>query len=139
MSLHRKLSVLGLIALACAPPPALARDEKPAEMARRLSDPASQVMAAVALTAISEALLDMKVEPLRRAMTAMGGHLGKDLPPDPRLRDLAGPEARALPGAIGRRVPEVMGAAAAMADVFAAMLPELRATAERLEDAVPPR
>jgi hypothetical protein len=32
-----------------------------------------------------------------------------------------------------------MGAAAAMADVFAAMLPELRATAERLEDVVPPR
>jgi hypothetical protein len=139
MSPQRKLSAACLAISALAPLPAVARDETSAEMARRLSDPANHVAAAVALTAISEALLDMRIEPLRRAAAAMGGDLGEDLPSDARLRDLAGPEARALPGEIGRRVPEAMGAAAGVANAFEAMLPELRAMAERLKDAVPPR
>ena len=60
-----------------------------------------------------------------------------DLPPDARVRDLAGPTADKLPGAIGKRVPQAMGAAAGMAGAVQEMIPELHALAERMRGALP--
>jgi hypothetical protein len=59
------------------------------------------------------------------------------MPKDARLRDLAGPEADRLPGEIGHRVPQAMGAAAGMAGAVEDMLPEINATVDRLRNALP--
>lgn len=142
MSPRHKLLISCLAALLLAPLPAAAReagrgDEAPGDIARRLADPRNQIAATVALTAVTEALLDMKVDPLRRVLAAAGDDRAENLPPDARLRDLAGPEAQDLPGEIGRNVPQAMGSAAAIAGSFSDVLPELRATIERLKAALP--
>lgn len=137
MPLLHELSLACLAALALAPLPAMAREEAAGDVAQQLSDPRNQIAATVALTAISEALLDMNIEPLRRALGAMGDERAEDLPPDAKLRDLAGPQARELPGEIGRRVPQAMGAAAGMAGAIEGMLPELEAMADRMKAAIP--
>ena len=139
MPLRQKISAACLAVLALAPLPAAAQEEETADIARRLSDPANQIAATVALTAITEALLDIRVEPLRRVLATLGDGRADDLPPDARLRDLAGPEAQDLPGEIGRRVPQAMGTAAGAASAIEDLLPELAATAERLRRAVPQR
>ncbi|MCW1430313.1 hypothetical protein [Novosphingobium sp. JCM 18896] len=135
------LSTVSLAALALAPLPAFARDDASrdvtGDVAKQLSDPGNQVAATVALTALSEALLDVRIEPLRRALGAMGSDMADDLPPDARLRDLAGPGARDLPGDIGRTVPKTMGAAAGMAGAVGEMLPELQAAIDRMKNALP--
>jgi hypothetical protein len=141
MPLRQKLVIACLTATALTPLPAAARDIEPTpaptDVAKRLSDPANQVAATVALTALSEALLDIRIEPLRRALSAAGSDAADDLPPDARLRDLAGPGAQKLPGEIGRRVPQAMGAAAGMAGAVEDMIPELKAAAERMKHALP--
>ena len=134
---HRPLAAVSLAVLALTPLPALARDEAPVDMARRLSDPGTQAAVTIALTALSEAMLDMKIEPFRRALGAMGDESADDLPPDARLRDLAGPEASELPAEIGRRVPQAMGAVAGMAGAFDDLIPQLEDMAERMKDALP--
>lgn len=134
---RRLLSIVSFVALALAPVPAFARDDAARDVAKQLSDPANQVAATVALTALSEALLDVRIEPLRRALGAMGSDMTDDLPPDARLRDLAGPGARDLPGNIGRTVPRTMGAAAGVAGAVEDMLPELRAAVDRMKNALP--
>lgn len=137
MPRRRLLSTVSLAALALAPLPAFARDDTASDVAKQLSDPGNQVAATVALTALSEALLDVRIEPLRRALGAIGSDRADDLPPDARLRDLAGPGARDLPGEIGRTVPKTMGAAAGMAGAVGEMLPELQAAIDRMKNALP--
>ena len=70
-------------------------------------------------------------------MRQMGDDSVKDLPPDARLGDLAGPRAQALPHEVARNVPRVMGSAASMAGAVQEMLPELKRTARRVKDALP--
>jgi len=137
MPLRQKFIVACLAASALTPLPASARDSEAADVAKRLSDPANQVAATVALTALSEALLDIRIEPLRKALAAAGSDAAHDLPPDARLRDIAGPEAQELPGTIGKRVPQAMSAAAGMAGAVQDMLPELKAAADKLKHAIP--
>jgi hypothetical protein len=137
MPLRQKFIAACLAASALTPLSASARDTEAADVAKRLSDPANQVAATVALTALSEALLDIRIEPLRRALSAVGSDAASDLPPDARLRDLAGPDAQQLPGTIGKRVPQAMSAAAGMAGAVQDMLPELKAAADKLKHAIP--
>lgn len=139
MPLRHTLAVVSLAAVAAAPLPALARDDGPADMARRLSDPGTQAAVTIALTALSEAMLDLKIEPFRRALGAMGDESVDDLPPDARLRDLAGPEASGLPAEIGRRVPQAMGAVAGMAGALEDLMPQLEDMAKRMKGALPPQ
>ncbi len=141
MSIRKHLSAAALAGLALAPLPALAREEphqgSERDIAKRLSDPRTQIGATVAMTAFVETLLNMNVEPMRRALDATGSDAAADLPPDARLRDVLGPRADRLPGEIGRRVPETMGAAAGMARAFEDMLPEFKATYRRMKSALP--
>lgn len=137
MPLRHKLIAACLAAFALTPLPAAARESEPDDVAKRLADPGTQIAATVALTALSEALLDIRIEPLRRALAAAGSDAADDLPPDARLRDLAGPGADKLPGEIGRRVPQAMGAAAGMAGAVQDMIPEIQAMAERMKRALP--
>ena len=105
------------------------------EIAGRLHDPATQLMVAAAIAAMSEAVLDTSIEPIVRAMRAAGAD--PDLPRDARVRDLAGPDAeRARDRAVGQ-VPRAMGRMGEMAGAIGDMMPELAAMARRMKDAVP--
>jgi hypothetical protein len=137
MLLRSTLLALGLAAASLAPAPALARDGRPGDTAEKLSDPQLQLAVAAALAAMSQSILDMNVEPFARAMRAMGDEDARDLPPDARLGDLAGPGAQRLPGEVARKVPRAMGSAAEMAGAVEGMIPELERTARRLKDAIP--
>ncbi|HKX77780.1 MAG TPA: hypothetical protein VJM34_04595 [Novosphingobium sp.] len=115
-----------------------ARDEaadRADEIAARLHDPATQLMVAGAIAAASEALLDTSVEPIARAMRSAGAD--PHLPRDARVRDIAGPDAeRARDRAVGE-VPRAMSRAGEMASALGDMVPEFRAMAKRMKDAVP--
>jgi hypothetical protein len=150
MSMRSPVMMAGLAALVLTPVPALARDSDAerlperglSEVSGKLSDPAMQIAVAAALSGMSEALLDLKVEPFLRAVDGMGGVAGgerrsRDLPPDARLRDIAGPKAADMPRELARETPRMMGAMAGMAGALQDMLPQLRAMGERMKDAVP--
>ena len=138
----RPLLVSACAMLAVAPGLASAREARPqddaGQVAERLSDPATQLAVSAALVAMSEALLQMRIEPFARAAEAAGaGDSLPDLPPDARLRDLAGPRADRVQQGIARNVPRAMGATAGMAGALEDMLPELRAAARRMKDSLP--
>lgn len=137
MPLRASLVGLSLAATALAPAPALADERTIADFGQELSDPANQAAIAMTLAAMSEALLDFPIEPFTRAMETMDGGSVRDLPPDARLRDLAGPRAERLPSDIARETPRMMGRAADMAGAVEAMLPEFEAMAKRMKDALP--
>jgi hypothetical protein len=134
MPLRKALTTACAATLTMAALPAFANDSVELPVG---DDPGSQIAATVALTALSEMLLDLNIEPIRRAMATVDPYAGADLPPDARLRDLAGPEAGELPGEIGRRVPQTMGAAAGMIGAFQNLMPELQATVDRMRHALP--
>jgi hypothetical protein len=148
------MSIRSVLLAAClttmlAPLPALAgerdarhddarhQDGRLGEIGAKLSDPRSQIAVTTMLAALSEAVLDMKVDSMVRAMRSVDPDAAGDLPDDARVRDLAGPGADHLSGDIGRTVPRAMGAAAGMADAMGDMLPQLRAMGERMRQAVP--
>lgn len=136
MNLKPVLMAVGIASAALLPNTASAREGEAGAAARVLSDPAAQLAASATLAAIAETLLDMDIAPIARAIGAMGGGTG-GLPPDARLRDLAGPEVDHMPGDIARSVPRAMGSAAEVAGAFDDMMPQFRETARRLRDAIP--
>ena len=147
MSLRRPLIAACLAATMLAPLPALAREpderdsagDATAEIADKLRDPASQIAVAAMLSSMGEALLDMRIGPFVEAMdkAGVGGDRMRDLPPDARLGDIAGERTREMPGKIARETPKMMGAAAGMAGSLNEMLPEFKAMARRMKDAIP--
>lgn len=125
-----------LTVLALLPSPALARERpsEAAEMARELEDPRNQKAAASALGDLFGVMLGMKAAPLAKAMDAMGEHdAARRIPKGATIGDLAGPEARAVPREIKRRVPGMMTAMAAMTGMLDEMMPQLEAIGDNLE------
>lgn len=138
MTIRPVLVALGLASAVLAPATAYARDGETAEMAKKLSDPATQMAAAAALAAMAEALLDTDISPFTRAIDAAGGGRAvDDLPRDARLRDLAGPDAERMPRKIARNVPKAMGSAAEMAGAMDEMMPRLKESLRKLKRAIP--
>jgi hypothetical protein len=88
---------------------------------------------------MSEALLDMPLEPFARAMRTIDPDSAAERPPGETLRDMAGPEDQRVPKEVGRRLPRIMGAMGGMAGTMEAMLPELKRMAERMGREVPGR
>lgn len=130
--------IAGLALAACLPAPAPAEESKAADIARQLDDPMTQYMVAGALAAITKQMLETPMEPFLRAIESAGvGDALPDVPPDATLGNLAGPKAERLPGQIMQRVPKLMGSFADMASAYGDMLPELKAMAKRMKDAVP--
>ena len=128
----------GLALAACLPAPAVAEDNKAADVARKLDDPMTQYMVAGALAAITKQMLDTRAEPFLRAMKSAGvGDAAPDVPPDATLGELAGADAERVPRRIMQRVPKLMGSLADMASAYGEMLPEIEAMAKRMKDAVP--
>lgn len=138
---HFSALSLGVCAAALAvAAPAQARDrdsDAASDMSARLSDPRNQIAVTAMLTAISEAVLDMRLDPFVRAMRSVDPAAAGDLPPDARVRDIGGESARTLPGDIGRTVPRAMGAASGMAGAVGDMLPQLREMGERVRESIP--
>lgn len=128
--------IAAIAALGIAPLPAAARDA--GAVSEKLTDPATQLAVTTMLTALSEAVLDLRLEPITRAMRAAGrGDAVDDLPPDPRVRDIAGPTGENLPAELGHRVPRTMDRAAALAAAMEGMLPQIKAIGAQMRNSIP--
>ena len=128
-------TILSVLAGACAliSTPAFASPESEVgRVAEELSDPVRQAQIAVAATAASEALLDVPVAPLARAVAQIEGHDPDYVDPDLRVGDLVDPETADAPREFAHRLPEMMGAMAGLAVAVEDMLPSLRALGDRI-------
>jgi hypothetical protein len=132
------LIALGLAGAVLAPASAFARDGETGDMAKKLADPGVQIAAAAALAAMAEKILDIDIGAYTRAIDAAGGGSAvRDLPPDAKLRDLAGPDAERMPRSIARNVPKAMGSAARMAGAMDDLKPQIKETMRELKEAIP--
>lgn len=128
-SAGRKLaSLTALAALALAPVPAAARDTADDDLVGDLSDPRKQEALGNTMAAMMAVMLNIRAEPLVRAMERMGEHrAARNIPRDATLGDLAGPEARRMPEQVRRQVPAMMGAMGELAGMMQDLAPELEA------------
>ena len=117
------------------PVPALAQDSETGRMAEELSDPARQEQLAVMAETVADVLLSMPAAPMLRAAATVAGEDPEDIDPDLRVGDLVGPEAADAPREFAHRLPQMMGAMAALAATLEDMVPLVR---ERMRDALPP-
>ena len=134
----RTIVLTAVVVALAAPLPALAQDDTEAAAARTaetLRDPVLQRRMADGMAAASEALLDVPLAPLARAVAEAAGEDPRDVDPDMTLRRVS-PEAQDIPAEIHDKLPRAMGAMAGMAGGFSAMVPALREMAERMRDAV---
>ena len=126
------LSVLaGVYALLSAP--AFASPESEAgRVAEELSDPVRQAQIAGTAAAASEALLNVPVAPLARAIAQIEGYDPDYVDPDLRVGDLVDPATADAPREFAYRLPQMMGAMAGLAVAVEDMLPSLRALGDRI-------
>jgi hypothetical protein len=152
MTLRSSLLAVGLAATLLAPMPAMAREKGMGEAIAKLNDPRTQQALAGTMTALMQALMNMKAAPFVQMMDGMEGAMeratgeksedrqsARSVDPDATLGDLAGPEMRAMPQEMAEKVPAMMGAMAGMAGSMEAMLPELEAMAKQLKKSLPRR
>jgi hypothetical protein len=121
-------SLSALAVLALAPVPTLARDSADDDFAAGLNDPRKQEAMGNAMGTLMSAMLNMKTEPLARAMERMGEpKAARKIPRGATLGDLAGPEAKQIPAEMRRRVPAMMGAMGELAGMMKDIAPQLEA------------
>jgi hypothetical protein len=134
MSLRRLAGSALVAALLAMPVQAMAKDQALGKVIAELNDPARQDAMAGALEALGSALLDMKVAPFLKALDRAGVPAGgRDVRADATLADLAGPDARRMPGELADKLPLMMGMMGTMAGEMETMLPQLEAMGKRLE------
>ena len=134
----RKLIAATALAALAAPLPALAQsapEETAREVERTLGDPATQEAMAEGMAAASEALLDVPLAPLARAVKQAAGENPDEVDPDLTLRR-ASPDAQDVPAQVRESLPRMMGAMAGMAGGMSAMSPALREMAARMREAM---
>ena len=134
----RTIPLAAVLVAFAAPVPALAQDrteEDAARVADTLRDPALQESVAAGMAAASEALLDVPLAPLARAVAEAAGDNPRDVDPNMTLRSVS-PEAQNVPAEIHDKLPRVMSAMAGMAGGVSAMIPALREMAARMEEAI---
>ena len=136
----RVLLAAPALALVLAASPAAAKPGSTERMTEMMRDPATQQAMARAVAAMSEAMLDMPLEPLARAAEAMGDRRTARNMRGATVGDYAGPEARDVPREMSRKLPAVMGAMGGMAAAAEEMTPALKAMARemgaRMKDAM---
>lgn len=119
--------------------PAQAREAGTGELARELDNPRLQKAMGDMLGSMMGAMLNLKADPLARAMERMGEHdAARKIPKGATLGDLAGPEARQVPAEVRRRVPMMMGAMGeltVMMEQMAPIMAEIGKDFERQMDA----
>jgi hypothetical protein len=134
----RPLIITATVLAAALSAPAFAQDDTEQAVARTaesLRDPVLQERMAAGMAAASEALLDVPLAPLARAVAEAAGEDPRVVDPNMTLRSVS-PEASDVPAEIHDKLPRVMGAMAGMAGGMSAMIPALREMAERMRDAV---
>jgi hypothetical protein len=134
----RPLIITATVVAAALSAPAFAQDDTEQAVARTaesLRDPVLQERMAAGMAAASEALLDVPLAPLARAVAEAAGEDPRVVDPNMTLRSVS-PEASDVPAEIHDKLPRVMGAMAGMAGGMSAMIPALREMAERMRDAV---
>lgn len=127
------------VAAALLPAPAFAapEDGELSSTAREFADPQRQEELAGTMQAVMEAMLEMPAAPLLRAAASVAGEDPEAIHPDTRVADLAGPEAADAPREVAEKLPQMMGAMAALAVAFEEMLPQMRAIGENVARDLP--
>lgn len=110
-------------------------EESVAEIEQTLGNPATQAAVAEGMAAASEALLDVPIAPLARAVKQAAGEDPDEVDPDMTLRRVS-PESEDVPGKVRESLPRMMGAMGSMAGGMGAMMPALREMAERMRAAM---
>ena len=128
----RVLLAAPALALVLAASPAVAKPSSTAQMSEMMRDPATQQAMARAVAAMSEAMLDMPLEPLARAAEAMGDRRTARQMRGATVGDYAGPQARDMPRELSRKLPAMMGAMGGMAAAAEEMTPALKAMAKEM-------
>lgn len=139
----RTLTTAAVLLALAAPLPALAQETAPdreieattAEVERKLGDPAVQEAMADGMAAASEALLDVPLAPLAKAIAKASGEDPEQVDPNMTLRSTS-PGAEDVPNQVRERLPAMMGAAAGMAGGMGAMIPAMKEMAERMTEAM---
>ncbi|WP_162935678.1 hypothetical protein [Tsuneonella amylolytica] len=121
-----------------APLPALAQagpvdetEATTAEIEATLGDPATQAAMAEGMAAASEAILDVPLAPLAKAVARAAGEDPEAVDPNMTLRS-TNPGAEDVPNRVRERLPEVMGQMAGMAGGMGAMIPAMKEMAARM-------
>jgi hypothetical protein len=110
-------------------------EESAAEIEHTLRNPATQAAVAEGMAAASEALLDVPLAPLARAVKQAAGEDPDEVDPDMTLRRVS-PESQDVPHKVRESLPRMMGAMGSMAGGMGAMMPALREMAERMRAAM---
>lgn len=117
--------------------PSEAETESLDRMAVALSDPARQQALAETLAVLSEVLLDLPLAPIIEPLAEAAGEDPGGIDPDTTLRSIA-PGADDVSEEIRENLPQAMDRLAKVSGGLAAMVPALRAMADRIEEALPP-
>ena len=137
---NRVLLAAPALALVLAASPALARETSARDITEQMRNPATQAAMARAVAAMSEAMLDMPLDPLARMADAMGERRTAREMRGATVGDYAGPEARDMPREMSRKLPALMGQVGGMAAAAEEMTPALKAMAKemgaRMKDAM---
>lgn len=135
----RSLLAPCLILAAFLPVPVLADEpaDGAAEIAEKLNDPLTQYAVAGMLSAMSKSVLEMRVEPLVKAMDGLGGKRMHRLPPDATVADVTGTDHEAVRDGLVKNVPKAMSAMGAMTSAAQKMMPELERMAREVREATP--
>lgn len=139
MKLNAVVLAGGLAAVLLAPVPALARERErgPSELAQKLNDPELQRNMASAISAMTEALMSIKLAPFAEAAEKMGDRkMARRIDRDATLGDMAGRDGRRMQREVAERVPQMMGMMAGMAGAMEQMLPALEAMGKQMEGAM---
>lgn len=133
------MTVAATLAFAAVPQVAFAQDREieatTAEVERKLGDPAVQEAMAEGMAAASEALLDIPLAPMAKAIARASGQDPEAVDPDMTLRSTS-PEAQDVPNEVRARMPAMMGAMAGMAGGMGAMVPAMKDMAARMAEAM---
>lgn len=135
----RALPLATALIVLAAPMPAFAQvsdtEAATAEIESTLKNPAMQAAVAEGMAAASEALLDLPLAPLAKAIAEVAGEDPDDVDPGMTLRSVS-PEAQDAPDKVRESLPRMMGAMGSMAGGMGAMIPALREMAERMRAAM---
>jgi hypothetical protein len=136
MNRYRLLIAPLLAGVALAGSPVHARSDA-GRMADKLRDPHMQASISAAVRALSEAMLDLPIAPFLNAAEAVRDPAApREVDPDLRLRDIAGPDGERVPDRLTQRLPAMMGAMGGMADAAEAMTPALKGVAHEMSRAM---
>ncbi|MBL0922898.1 MAG: hypothetical protein IBJ12_00320 [Sphingomonadaceae bacterium] len=111
------------------------RDDKFGDLADRFGDPAVQDGVAAVVERATGAMMNMNVGRFAQAIErARPGTVGRRIPSDATVGDLAGRDARYLPEELGERSREAMGMMSGLARAMAVMMPEFERMGREMEE-----